>query len=185
MSLSSPNLKLQPHKSLQREDTMISNEDEEIDIGVLYAVLRKLGCLFEIDESLMKSLADIVWDSKHESYQAQFLSVALWMCKYGDDNMKLSPLEVLNLISYVELFRQAHTTENVKDDPEHHADNCCTTCTFFICPKRSEIPLLTGVVRSLEAKKLASNRQERFCSMEKNRVLRLWGADDFHYDYTI
>ena len=107
MSPSSPNLKLQPHKSLQREDTMISNEDEEIDIGVLYAVLRKLGCMFEIDESLMKSLADIVWDSKHES----FLSVALWMCKYGDDNMKLSPLEVLNLISYVVISSSTYYRE--------------------------------------------------------------------------
>ena len=145
-------------KQLSRANTFESvdfEDDGEIDIKELFSALRKLSGLFELDESLTRKLAETVLDPQHTCGNTQFHAVKTWIRLY-DGDARLTLQEILTVIKYVELFRQVGD-----DSPEEPPEQ------YLTCPNRSDVPGLTGKVRSLEADVWASERKAPFSPLRR------------------
>lgn len=138
--------------------TQADDMDDQIDLQALFNALLKLSCVFEIKESLTKSLIDVVTDYKYTNFDAQFFGVEEWIKKFGDED--LTPQEIYALIKYVELYepisaqvKQMHDVPfsevNPMDEYSIEEENKCP----LICPYRSDIAEWTATIRSQELKK--------------------------------
>lgn len=135
---------------------------DHINVEIVYGALFKLSCLFEIDESLTRSLSDEILDLKHVDFNEQFVAVEAWIQKHcADSKSRLTSQEIDYLIQYVELYRpteksQANTTEKCSLYALYTESEMTDSepRSPLICPYRHEIPSLTGDIRSREAKKL-------------------------------
>ena len=120
-------------------------EDEnQIDISILYSCLQKLSFAFEIKESLTRNLADEILDPAHKTFDDKFYGVEKWLQKYTDT--ELTPEEMYQVIKYVELF-----------DDEKPEDDCTTT---MFPPISSSIDSVSQRVLSEELNATQQHRRQ-------------------------
>ena len=153
----------QHRKIIDRIETFVDvdDDDDEIDINDLYSALLKLSGIFEMDESLPRSLVKTIEDPAHETFDSQLFAVAKWIWRHDDDT-NINALEMAALITYVDLFSSTKG-ECCEDEGE-----CC-----LVCPKRCEVlSTFTGKVRSLEAMMYSSGRKARFSKNEQSDGIR-------------
>ena len=163
------------NKPLQTET---ENDDGEIDVNTLFQALLKLSCVFEVKDSLKRSLTDEITDPKHTSFDAQFFAVEEWIKKYGDAD--LTPQEMYYLIKYVELYEplpennkssvsETNVDSSLVKHPSCESEGSDHACPLTL-PYRSGMAAWTAEIRSEELKKIIFKDDEtlRFDSFEYN-----------------
>ena len=123
-------------------------------------VLFKLKFLFDFDKSLTKCLIDTVLCPKHLTLDTQFRAVAAWAHKHH--NFDITPLDVLTLIKYIEMYRSLQN-EHLDNNESKVYDDC-----VLICPDREDIAHFTGKIRSHEAMRLSAGYRFHFKPIETN-----------------
>mgnify|MGYP003385272230 CR=1 FL=1 len=136
---------------------------DQIEVEIVFAALFKLSCLFEINESLMRSLTDEILSLRHTNFHQQFLAVEAWIKKYVS-GVVLKAEEIDYLIQYVELYRPASVIEDMsqanssrqctRSYGESEVTETSRRSCLLVCPYRHEMAALTGDIRTQEAKKL-------------------------------
>jgi hypothetical protein len=167
--------------------------DDSIDVDVLYHALYQLLPTFEIKESLMNSLINEIFDSKHVCFNDQFIGVREWVDKHAA-GVHLSPDEVYNVIKYVELYQHLPDTETtgaevddqaaargsdgsnaieIDTESSEEAVACGTSWSVasLMCPYRSDVAVWTADIRRVELRKNAwkENDSSRRSTMDGNQ----------------
>ena len=141
----------------------------KVKVKVLFAGLQKLLCVFEINESLTKSLVDEILDPGHASYSAKYCGVESWVKKHSAD-VKLSVDEIVQVIKYVEVY-QCSSKDKERLDPaqcsvpieQQRSDESEVVDTVYpplVCPFRSEVDAWKTDIRETESKYKASKMDE-------------------------
>lgn len=114
------------------ENNNIEQQEDNIDIDILYIALFKLQVVFDINNTAINQLIKIIYDVNTKSFQDIFLTVKKYISyKLG---LRLSVNEITNLIRFIKLY------EEEKD----------ANLSYLRCPYYSELPVWSAEIRRQE-----------------------------------
>lgn len=130
------------------------DDGDQINATVLFTGLMKLSCIFEINESLTRSLIDEVMNDKHKCFDDQFFGLEDWITKHSDAN--LSPQEIYSVIKYVELYESLPADDkkpSIEGGSLEKAGVDTTACPLM-CPYRSDLAVWAATIHRKEVDKI-------------------------------
>jgi hypothetical protein len=156
--------------------------DDMVNIRVLFSVLDKLTCSFELNESLAGSLVKCILDAPHRSPADSYLGTKSWLNKNCE--VSVTPREIMELIKYVRLHEVHNRLKDANDDiiDVEKGDKVNEgMVSYLVCPFHCDVVAWEVAIRKKEEEFFNSNIDFSFADKDCTLDISSRHSESEHY----